>query len=276
MLKIRYGTDVVLPPVPMIEKDGADFVSAPTLAAGDARLFTDAQILTALAAEAVAFTSMSELPSIGDTLTGATSTETGVVVGVVITSGTIGGGDAAGTLYLKSVSGVLQAENLDNTTSTTNDVATIGGDSTAGLVGVGPTGHCQPALTAAETTCKKGTVFLRDAAGAEWEDQSVPFETYGHASAEHPLLDPVQWQKLGYFLDGMEVVTIDAGSTAILFVTDLAEATAEHYAWQELWMVTGALAGQKIPIVGYEADGDLRVANRTSDAPAQGDIGILV
>lgn len=65
----------------------------------------------------------------GDTITGATSTETAVVKSVHLESGTWAGGDAAGTLFLETPSGTFQAENL-NVDANTN-VATIAGDSTA-------------------------------------------------------------------------------------------------------------------------------------------------
>jgi hypothetical protein len=80
--------------------------------------------------EAIAFTSMSELPSVGDTLSGDTSTETCVVTAIFITSGTISGGDAAGWLLVNTLSGAFQSETLTNDTTTTANVATIGADFT--------------------------------------------------------------------------------------------------------------------------------------------------
>lgn len=50
---------------------------------------------------------------VGDTVTGAASGATGVVTGVVITSGSWGGGNAAGYFFVKNKSGVFQNdENL--------------------------------------------------------------------------------------------------------------------------------------------------------------------
>lgn len=65
----------------------------------------------------------------GDTITGATSTETATVERVVVTSGTWSGGDAAGYLVISSPSGAFQAENLD--VGANANVATIAGDATA-------------------------------------------------------------------------------------------------------------------------------------------------
>jgi len=79
--------------------------------------------------EAIDFTSMSERPSNGDTLSGDTSSATCVVEGVLVTSGTVAGGDAAGWIMVSSA-GTLQAENLTNDTTTTANVMTISGDVT--------------------------------------------------------------------------------------------------------------------------------------------------
>lgn len=65
----------------------------------------------------------------GDTITGATSTETAVITRVVLESGTWAGGDAAGRLIYASSSGAFQAENLDVGANT--NVATIAGDGDA-------------------------------------------------------------------------------------------------------------------------------------------------
>ncbi len=89
-------------------------------------------------------------------------------------------------------------------------------------------------------------------------------------------LSATQEEIRSLFFHAQKKVVIGAGSSAILYTTDLAEATAAHFDWQTIWMVSGALDGQKIPIVGYEGDGDLRVAPRTTDVPAAGDIGILL
>lgn len=66
---------------------------------------------------------------IGDTITGQNSGATAEVVSVGISSGTWGGGDAAGIFYLKNVSDTFQSENL-NADSKTN-VCSISGDAQA-------------------------------------------------------------------------------------------------------------------------------------------------
>lgn len=81
--------------------------------------------------ETLAFTSggTTEIEE-GDTIVGATSTETATVDRVIVTSGSWAGGDAAGRLIISAKSGTLQAENL-NIDGGASNVATIAGDSVA-------------------------------------------------------------------------------------------------------------------------------------------------
>lgn len=71
----------------------------------------------------------------GDTLTGATSSETAIVVSIsALTGGSWAGGDAAGTFTVRTQSGTFQSENLNatpagSTTAFLNNV-TIGADMT--------------------------------------------------------------------------------------------------------------------------------------------------
>jgi len=69
---------------------------------------------------------------VGDTIEGATGAATAYVVGVSLSSGSWAGGDAAGTLTLRRVTGTFQAENLD--AGANGNVATIAG----GATGSGP------------------------------------------------------------------------------------------------------------------------------------------
>ncbi len=182
---IAYGEDALFF-IPAIDAGAVDFNTAPTLAAGDGKLYSHGgaspQVNTNLAAEMVAFTSGSEEPASGDTLDGATSSESATFMFAVVTSGTWGGGDAAGFLFCKSVSGVFSAENLDINGGTAN-VMTIAGDFTAGLVGSIGNGDVVFALTATETQCKQGTVTFIDSATKDWEDNKLMFETFGDANA---------------------------------------------------------------------------------------------
>lgn len=59
------------------------------------------------------FTSGSREPVAGETVTGATSSATGFVESVTLTSGTWSGGDAAGTIKIRRKSGTFSAENLN-------------------------------------------------------------------------------------------------------------------------------------------------------------------
>jgi len=66
---------------------------------------------------------------VGDTITGATSAATAVIVKIIITSGTWAAGTAAGRFFFASQTGTFQAENLD--VGANLNVATIAGNSTA-------------------------------------------------------------------------------------------------------------------------------------------------
>lgn len=61
--------------------------------------------------------------AVGDTITGATGGATAVIEKVILTSGTWAGGDAAGFLDLKTISGTFEAENLN--TPTQDNIAAI-------------------------------------------------------------------------------------------------------------------------------------------------------
>jgi hypothetical protein len=74
------------------------------------------------------FDSGSEEPSVGDTISGATSGSTAVVHRVLLLSGTWAGGDATGIIYILTESApfnVATPENIDNDTSTDTNVATM-------------------------------------------------------------------------------------------------------------------------------------------------------
>ena len=65
--------------------------------------------------------------AVGDTITGATSGATAVVMSVEVTSGSWADGDAAGELIINDQDGTFQSENLD--VGSNSNVATISGDS---------------------------------------------------------------------------------------------------------------------------------------------------
>jgi hypothetical protein len=78
----------------------------------------------------LAFTSGSTEIVPGDTITGATSAATAIVETVSVTSGTWGGGNAAGTLTTYGQSGTFEAENLN--VGSDSNVATIAANSSGG------------------------------------------------------------------------------------------------------------------------------------------------
>lgn len=75
----------------------------------------------------LAFTSGSDEPNIGDTLSGQTSGATGDVLYINVTSGAWATNDAAGYFFLQNVTGTWQAETIDNDTQVQVDIATSSG-----------------------------------------------------------------------------------------------------------------------------------------------------
>ena len=169
---------------------GLTLENDPTLAAADVMLISDEQALTEMAAEHVTFTSGSVKPIPGETISGATSGSTAVVIGCLLSSGTWGAGTAAGTLWVEQASGAFQSENLDNDDTGDTNFATIGGDlvdsaidAVGRTIGIG--------VTSSEASCRQGNIEFRDAtATEEYLEEYIAFATYGHPDSELPPLDP--------------------------------------------------------------------------------------
>jgi hypothetical protein len=76
---------------------------------------------------------------VGDTITGATSAATGVVLSITLASGTWAGGTAAGVIRIHTKTGTFQSENLNVGASL--NLATISADSDIrGLIVIAPGG----------------------------------------------------------------------------------------------------------------------------------------
>lgn len=164
---------------------GIEFESGPTLASGDFKVVTDKVPIANLSAESISFTSGSAEPAVGDTLTGGTSSETMVYIGSYLTSGSWSGGDAAGEMFVEQVSGTFQSEDVNNTTQSSSNVFTIGGDvDSAAFQANGTT--CWIALTSTEMTCRLGMIQIADQAATVFQDDALPFRTSGHASSYYP------------------------------------------------------------------------------------------
>lgn len=77
---------------------------------------------------------------------------------------------------------------------------------------------------------------------------------------------------LALAVPGVITSTIAAGSTAMAFVTNLTEATNNHYTGGVIILTSGTLLGQRLRITAYDgATKTLTVENRTSDVPANTD-----
>lgn len=182
----KYNTDALFY-FPLIAAGAVDFETSITPAAGDCKLFSDTQIFTNTVAKILGFDSMSEIPAVGDTITEATGDGSGVVMAVVVVSGTVGT-TGAGFMFLRSVLGTWTNDIDINITSGTSNVATVDSTTydlaaTAGLFGVIGNGLCAIALTPTEVSCGLGEIHIIDSATKVWEDQAVQFTTFGNASA---------------------------------------------------------------------------------------------
>jgi hypothetical protein len=72
--------------------------------------------------------------------------------------------------------------------------------------------------------------------------------------------------------NGIVLSTFAAGSTASVFVTNLTEATNDHYKGAMVNITSGALAGQRLRITAYNGTTKaLTVTNQTSDIPSSTD-----
>ena len=105
----RYGRTRITLPVT---------VEAAATFTGDAHYTTEelllGDLIEAMTATVwtLAFNSGTVAIAVGDTVTGATSTATGYVAGVTVSTGSWAGGDAAGTLTLRRATGTFAAESL--------------------------------------------------------------------------------------------------------------------------------------------------------------------
>ena len=175
---------------PLIADGAQDFVTDYTPAAGDAKVWTDKLISTNPTALILGFDSLSELPNAGDQLdeNGAGTAE-GVVAFTVIVSGTVGGGDAAGFFFMRSVTGQAWSNNdqIDINGGTANiataDSTTYDLAATAGLIGEIGNGLFAAALSPTEMSCAQGEIHIVDSATKAIEDQAIQFTTFGNASA---------------------------------------------------------------------------------------------
>lgn len=179
----KYNTDALFI-FPLVGDGVADFVGDYTPAAGDATLWSDTQISTALTSFILGFDSLSEIPNPGDLIeeNGAGTAEA-VIIATVIISGTAGGGDAAGLFFVRSVAGQAWTNNdqIDINGGTANiataDSTTYDLAATAGLIASLGNGRFAAGLTPTEMSCVRGSIHIIDSATKAIEDQAIHFTT---------------------------------------------------------------------------------------------------
>lgn len=188
MIRIPYGKDRLFrKPLCSTADYGSHLTAAPAeLVAGDVKVKHDRLIPTTAAFKQVAFTSGGVLEiRPGDVITGATSGATATVIGSVLTSGTWAGGDAAGTLVVRSDAGTFQAENLN--TPTQANIATIGGALAASGVPAFANEEILFGVPGSQFLGQRGIVLIKDQTGTElWCDDGYEFETVDHPLAADP------------------------------------------------------------------------------------------
>ena len=101
------------------------------------------------------------------------------------------------------------------------------------------------ALTAAELTGARITVYVIDAATKVWLDKTIQIETYGHPSSAHPNLSPY-WTN-GALNDGTP------SSASVFTVDGFTEATADHLIGGYMVWTSGANLGQARRISDYSS-----------------------
>lgn len=75
---------------------------------------------------------------------------------------------------------------------------------------------------------------------------------------------------------GIDYITIGVGSTTTNIVSDLSEATNDHFNGGVLLFVTGALRFQKTDITDYDGTSNDLTVTALTEAPANGDIAVII
>lgn len=223
----------------------------------------------------VAFTSGSEEPAYEDTVVGATSEATAAVAYVSLSSGTWAGGDAAGTLYVRTVSGTFEAENL-NISGGTENVMTIGeAPAAADGVIIGVSGGTSPdrnqfsyirnfPYTAAAGLDDNGTSTLIVSYGSGTNDSASHYVSYPPAYANNTNL---RWLDAGGTARAIvtlnssdDVVIYDADAKAALRLVDSGEVrvVAKPFALTDGIAAPDTVAGLGLIYIDT-ADGDLKI-----------------
>src|SRR3990167_6166420 len=198
MDKIPYGK-AGYASLPLIDFGATDFLAAmPTIAAGDAKLHSDAQAPTNPLAKILGFDSMSEIPRTGDSITEDGGDGVAVVIGVILASGAVGT-TGAGFMFVDSVTGTwTDNSTMTNSRTGTADFATVDAGTTgtytlagnqiantAGLFAFANK-RAYVAWTIAEATCRQLEIELVDTATKEWEDTGLVLRTRDHPLAYDP------------------------------------------------------------------------------------------
>lgn len=156
--------------------------------------------------ESVAFTLGDNEISAGDTITGKVSAETAIVDYVDVTSGTWGGADAAGTIYVHTVSGAFQ-----------NEIVTVGGTDSATIAG-DFSDHGDNYIKFYVDTDQKVKLVIHECYGAGTDGVSISSTTISASTYYHVELDENgdDWY---LFIDGQQKAVISDSSRAKNYIS---------------------------------------------------------
>lgn len=168
--------------------DPDKFISGQTVLAADVLVASDTQAAAAGTAESEGFTSGSAQPRVGDAIEGNVSGATATIIGIsMLASGSWGGEDAVGTVFVENVSGTFQNESVTLTRgpyTVSADAFTLDGDfSVAPAAQVGD--DVTVALTSTERSCGRNRVRVIDASDDNWLEVGISIESTGHPYAMH-------------------------------------------------------------------------------------------
>lgn len=229
----------------------------------------------------------------GGFLQGATSGASAILLRYEITSGSLSGGDAAGTLFLYSQTSTFVAENLNVLDGPLNNVATVAGDSS--VTGTFPAGGAYKFLThnfygASNLTKIYGVNGVGKGFFLDWTTREVTFITTGMATdiptrlAEHreslfyaftggsvqfsTVGDPEDWSPItgaGELTVGNEIVDFATPPNALAILGEtsihiLYGSDSSDYQLEELTDAAGALphTAQEVGSVIYGDNRGLR------------------
>jgi hypothetical protein len=134
-------------------------------------------------------------------------------------------------------------------------------------------------LTATETNTDTTVVQIKDSSGNVLLDIYIYPEEAGDIRVNVTQIsgDSDAADTLEAGLEGMVTCTVSAATATTVVMSDISEATDDHYIGRSLVFRTGDLKGQALPITDYDGGTiTFTVTNVTSDIASSGDLAVIV